>query len=113
MGAMDPEPTGTPMDEETLVSTMSRLRKAGFTADFNANDDGELVCSECGMTIAPEDAIVSESYRFEGASNPDDEAILVAISCECSCKGLFTSGYGTSAPTRNARALRALAARGI
>lgn len=107
---MDREPTGTPIDEETLVSAMNRLRAAGFTADYEADDDGLLVCSDCDMHIDPDEVTVVESVRFEGLSNPDDEAILVALECDCGCRGLFTSGYGPSAPAKNARALRSLAA---
>ena len=42
--------------------------------------------------------LVERVDRFEGASDPDDEAILLGLRCpECGALGTFTSGYGPSA----------------
>lgn len=73
-----PEPA-RPM--ETLVEAMKRLRSSGYTHDFIASDDGNLACRACGTTQAPEHIEIRETVRFEGDSNPDDEAILFALAC--------------------------------
>jgi hypothetical protein len=105
-----PDPTGS-STEETLVSAMARLRAAGFTSDYAATETGMLSCSECGVEIDPVSMQIDEVVRFEGDSNPDDEAILIAVSCSCGCPGLYATGYGPSAARPDALVLRALAGR--
>jgi len=100
-----------PAEADTLVGAMARLRVMGYTSDFDAIDDGLLTCTECGSTLDPADMQIDHTIRFEGASNPDDESILLGISCPCGCKGVYTTGYGPSAGRRDARVLRALAGR--
>jgi hypothetical protein len=97
----------TPM--ETLTDAMSRLRRAGYVADFSATDDGRLACGACGITVAPDDLAIEEIVRFEGESNPDDQAILLAISCKGGCRGQYTAAYGPDTPPADAEVLRRLA----
>ena len=41
---------------------------------------------------------MSRFYRFEGVSNPDEEAIVYAISsAKFDIKGILVNGYGISA----------------
>lgn len=46
---------------------------------------------------APEDVHIQNFYRFEGDSNPDDEAILYAIQTTDGIKGTLVDAYGPSA----------------
>ena len=49
------------------------------------------------MQIHPEEFVVDKHYRFEGASDPADEAIVYAISSTThNVKGILVNGYGTS-----------------
>ena len=45
------------------------------------------------------------------ASNPDDEAIVLAISTPCGHRGYFTSAYGPDTPAADVALLQALTAR--
>lgn len=97
------------MEMETLVGAMNRLRDAGYTAEFRATDEGQLRCDTCSSDHDPDEVTVDETVRFEGESNPADEAILVALSCECGIKGLFTAAFGPASTPAESRVLRDLA----
>lgn len=84
-------------DIPTLSQTMADLKKQGYTTDFNLGTQC-ISCNEKELELFPNDFQIDEVHRFEGASNPDDNAILYAISSEkFSVKGLLVNGYGISA----------------
>lgn len=97
------------MNELTLAGEMNRLRDEGYTADFYATEDGRLACPVCNDDEDPAEVQIDHTIRFEGESNPDDAAILLAIQCRCGCKGQYTSAYGEAASRNDAKVLRALA----
>lgn len=78
----------------TLSQVMNRLRiEEGYSEDFNLLDHHlELVGTD--RRIPPEEFIVDEVYRFEGPSNPSDNAILYAITTTSGIKGILVDGYG-------------------
>ncbi len=81
----------------TLSETINGLKTEGYTLDFNLNDDC-VVCQSTNTVLSPEDFEIDKVYRFEGASNPDDESVLYAISSsKFGVKGLLVNGYGISA----------------
>src|SRR5690606_26006661 len=70
------------------------LKKEGYTTDFNLKNSC-IICAGNTMEIYPEDFVVDRHYRFEGATDPGDEAILYAISSEKhKLKGILVNGYG-------------------
>ncbi len=78
----------------TLSEVLNNLREEGYTTDFNLGNNC-LVCSANMLEIHPEDFVVDRHYRFEGMSDPDDEAIVYAISSQKhGIKGVFVNGYG-------------------
>ena len=81
----------------TLVDTLNALKQEGYTLDFNVKKEC-LVCANSNDQLSPEDFAIDRVFRFEGASNPDDQAILYAISSEkFNVKGVLVNGYGISA----------------
>lgn len=81
----------------TLSETINGLKKEGYTLDFNLQDDC-VACQSTNTILSPDDFEIDKVYRFEGASNPDDESILYAISSsKFGVKGLLVNGYGISA----------------
>ena len=42
----------------------------------------------------PSDFRIDEFYRFEGASNPDDNSIVYAISSNQGIRGVLVDAYG-------------------
>jgi hypothetical protein len=86
-----------------LSEVMTELRKRGYTEDFNLRSDC-VDCRDGSLILQPEDFTIDRFYRFEGESDPADQAILYAISSEKhNLKGILVNGYGTSAnPMTNA-----------
>lgn len=81
----------------TLSETINALKKEGYTKDFNINNE-RLECKETNALLSPADFMIDKVYRFEGASNPDDQSILYVISSlKFSLKGVLVNGYGISA----------------
>lgn len=82
---------------ETLTDAMTRLRAAGYTLDLQATESGRVRCAACGTEHDPATMTIDEIVRFEGESDPGDEAILVAMRCDCGEAGLYTSAFGAAA----------------
>jgi hypothetical protein len=95
---------------ETVLDARTRLRAAGFTTDLSAAPRNRLCCPACGATVDAAGCTVVDIVRFEGESNPDDEAILVALISPCGHRGLFICAYGQSIGADAADVLRALPA---
>ena len=83
------------MDTMTTVSeVLNHLKENGYTVDFNLNDNC-LVCHNNMLQIHPEEFVVDKHYRFEGTTDPGDEAIIYAISStKHNIKGTLLNGYG-------------------
>ena len=78
----------------TLSETMDDLRKQGYTEDFNLRQNC-LECRNGQFKVFANDFKVDSFYRFEGASNPSDAAILYAISSDrYGLKGVLVNAYG-------------------
>lgn len=81
----------------TLSETINGLKKEGYTLDFNIHEE-RIVCHQTKTALSPDEFEIDKVYRFEGMSNPDDQAILYAISAPKSgVKGVLVNGYGISA----------------
>lgn len=93
----------------SLVEEIEALRARGYAADFTVTRDGRLRCDPCGHLLDPHDAAVETTSRFEGASNPDDQAILFGIRCGgCDLRGVLVAAYGPTATAEEADVLTAL-----
>ena len=78
----------------TLSETMNELRKEGYTEDFNLQQNC-LECRNGQFKLFADEFKVDKYFRFEGASNPSDAAILYAISSDTNnLKGLLVNAYG-------------------
>jgi hypothetical protein len=96
---------------ETLLDATTRLRILGFELDFAATADGSLRCPGCDVDHGPERMHVDEIVRYEGASDPDDQSILVALRSDCGSSGLYSAAYGPGTPESDVKALQRLPAR--
>lgn len=94
-----------------MLEAIARLRAAGYDHDIRAAPDGQLRCGGCGELLDPHDLVTDEIARFEGESNPDDEAILVALTTPRGHRGLYSSAYGPDTPVEDVAILQAMARR--
>jgi len=97
---------------ETTMTTLSEvtnlLRERGYTTDFNLKENC-LECSGNFLQLFPDDFVVDRYYRFEGISDPADEAIVYAISSEKhNIKGVLVNGYGISSDKMTSKMIKAL-----
>lgn len=79
---------------DTVSAAINDLKKRGYTIDFNL-DENCIVFDE--DKFEPEDFEIVEVYRFEGDSDPADEAVVYAIESNKGHKGVLVNGYGPSA----------------
>ncbi|MDQ3550647.1 MAG: hypothetical protein M3413_03900 [Bacteroidota bacterium] len=78
---------------ETVSTAINELRARGFSEDFNLAENC-LICNN--RKYDAEDFEISEVYRFEGNSDPADEAIVYGIESKDGTKGILVNGYGYS-----------------
>ena len=79
---------------DTVSTALNSLKERGFTKDFNIAFD-KVICKETNECLNPNEFEITEVYRFEGNSNPSDEAIVYAIvSKDGSMKGVAVNAYG-------------------
>ncbi|HEY6956445.1 MAG TPA: hemerythrin domain-containing protein [Flavisolibacter sp.] len=78
----------------TLSQTIEGLKKEGYTMDFNISQEC-LTCHKSNTVLSPDEFEIDSVYRFEGDSNPDDEAVVYAISSsKYGVKGTLVNAYG-------------------
>ena len=83
------------MEEMTTVTEVNNnLRKQGYVEDFNLQQNC-LVCREGHYSVFHNEFVIDKVYRFEGDSDPADEATVYAISCpKYDIKGVLVNGAG-------------------
>lgn len=80
----------------TMSAAISGLWNEGYTLDFNIQGERE-VSNQTSSVLSADEFEIDLVYRFEGATNPDDQSILYAISSKrSSIKGVLVNGYGIS-----------------
>jgi hypothetical protein len=75
---------------DTVSQVIARLRAEGYTTDFNLQ---QINVSD--LQPGHPEYVIDKVYRFEGESDPGDEATLYAISSPKSgIKGILLNGSG-------------------
>lgn len=64
---------------KTLSEVLNSLIKRGITKEIGMNEQNEMVLGKNEKVYQPQDLCIVKSYRFEGESNPDDNAVLYLI----------------------------------
>ena len=81
----------------TVLEAVHLLEAEGFGASFSLAPDG-LWCGARGERHVADTAEVVRVFRFEGPSDPDEEAIVYALRCPvCGAGGSLVSAYGPGA----------------
>jgi hypothetical protein len=83
----------------SVSKALQELKALGFVYDYNIND------SE--FKSNPHDFEIVHIYRYEGDSNPDDEATVYGIRSKSTedKKGVFVSGFAANSESAAARYL--------
>lgn len=79
---------------DTVTEALNGLKVKGYTIDFNIAFD-KIMCNKSKVCLNPHEFEITETHRFEGATDPGDEAVVYAIeSKDGMMKGVITSAYG-------------------
>lgn len=109
-----------PTEVPTMAGAIDGLAGRGYTEHFMLRA-GRLRGVDSGKVFAPDQVAVTEFYRFEGISDPDDMAILYAIETRSGVRGTLADAFGVyadpgvgdfmadvaAAPTSDSASLRA------
>lgn len=68
----------------TVSKALEDLAEKGFTIDFNLEADRIKDCGDCFEIV--------HIYRYEGATDPGDEATVYGIKSDKGEKGVYVSG---------------------
>lgn len=92
----------------TVTEAINKLRSKGFTTDFNLEEN----CIVCHVgKFNPDEFEIVDVYRYEGDSDPGDEAAVYGIESKSGEKGILVTGYGMSSDTFSTEILRKLSMR--
>lgn len=68
----------------TVSKALDELKEKGYTTDFNLEEDR--------IVNHPDDFEIVHIYRYEGESDPGDEATVYGIKSSDGEKGVFVAG---------------------
>lgn len=89
----------------TVTDAINNLRKQGFTMDFNLEEN----CIACHSgKFEADDFEIVDVYRYEGNTDPADEAAVYAIESNTGLKGILVTGYGMYSDTVSSKILEKL-----
>jgi len=81
----------------SVTEAIALLEADGYRTDFSFSD-GTVHCGACGLSHEPTHLVVRHTFRFEGDTDPGDEAIVLGIECPaCGMRGTVVSAYGPDA----------------
>lgn len=81
---------------KTLSESVNEAIGKGYTENFKVVTAG-LATADEQITYAPHDIAISDFYRFEGYSDPQDNSILYLINTNDGRKGTLVDAYGAQA----------------
>jgi hypothetical protein len=84
---------------KTLASCMSTLYADGFKENFMVKE-GVIHALDSDKKYSPSEIKILNFYRFEGESDPADNAILYALETNDGIRGLLSDAYGAYADVK-------------
>ena len=83
---------------KTLASCVNSLSSVGYATQFKAVKEG-LKSLTTEKIYHPDEVKINNFYRFEGESDPSDNAIMYAIETVSGEKGTLIDAYGAYTDT--------------
>ena len=78
---------------KSLALCLNKMVLDGYNDDFKITDSG-LKSLKTNKVYQPEDIKISNFFRFEGQSDPNDNTILYVIESDDGGKGTIVDAYG-------------------
>lgn len=85
--------SASPHNYRNLLEAVNGLRARGYNYDFHF-EDACLHCSKISESFSSEDLKITEYYRFEGMSDPEDNTVIYAIESKNGHRGIIIDAYG-------------------
>jgi hypothetical protein len=96
---MKPQSDDSTMQMQTLSEATNAAAKRGFTEGFKVLGKGLTTETE-EKFYSPDEVRIDNFFRFEGYSDPMDNAILYLIETSDNVKGTLIDAYGTYADAK-------------
>jgi len=93
---MNPNINDSTQKMRTLTDCINEALERGYTENFKIKNNG-LVTLDGKSLYKPEHISITNFYRFEGYSDPQDNCILYLISTHDGKKGTLIDVYGANA----------------
>jgi Fe2+ or Zn2+ uptake regulation protein len=91
----------------TVVQALDDLKQRGYVDEFAYKDD-YLFCDSRGIQFNPLELKITEVYRFEGETDPEDSSVVYAIESATGLKGVIIDAYGMYADTQKSAFINSL-----
>ena len=88
----------------TVSEALEQLNKKGFIHDFNLQDET--------IQRNPHNYEIEHVYRYEGDSDPDEEAVVYGITSNSGEKGVYVAGFSANSESEAATVLAKLCIEG-
>lgn len=88
-----------PTSYSSVREAVQGLKERGFTDNLELAN-GVLRAVESGRTFTAQELTIVEHHRFEGASDPDDMAVVYGIEATDGHRGIVVDAYGVYADPR-------------
>lgn len=88
----------------SVLKALEELKSMDFTIDYNLQ--------ESAIMDYPDSYEIVHIYRYEGDSNPDDEAVVYGIKSNSGEKGVFVAGFSANSESEAAKVLSDLSIKG-
>jgi len=88
----------------TVSEALKELNTKGFIHDFNLQDEE--------IKNNPHNYEIEHVYRYDGDTDPDEEAVVYGITSNSGEKGVFVSGFSANSESEAADVLAKLCIEG-
>ncbi len=87
---------------KSVIEIIEQLRSEGYINDFSIKND--TILDDSGKkSYRPEDLIIERIERYEGDSNPSDNAVIYVLTAKDGTKGILVDSYGAYADPKLAK----------
>jgi|SRR5579875_125382 len=90
---------------KSLTTCLNKVVSDGYTEDFKVTDQG-LEALQQHKVYQPEHVHIVNFFRFEGTSNPDDEAVLYVLQTDDGTRGTLIDAYSVYADPHVSKFIR-------
>lgn len=99
----------TMSDEQDIPEILREYEAKGFTGQFSVREAAMMHCHGCSEDSPAAQVPVEAMHRLEGNTDPEDEAIVLALECPaCGAWGTAVLPYGPASGPEDAAVLAEL-----